>query len=293
MAGHLRCKMNEIIADWMSNAFRPTPFDSTRLKLTNRVCRSTDGRFRPDENRQIRHVWSFLSSLATFNLFLLFLLSLLFRLIPFHRSSSSSSTGHPPARRRARFYSFVFFSLSFFFKGEKHISGTPSAVAYDSSQVDVDGEARIPPHNFLLQFLLDTLTKELDPFPILAIRVIKWKYLKQKEFEQLRCWSNKELRNSTEFNNSPSNSISRRDLLPFFFCFNKKKEKKKKKKKYISRFLLSCGLTAPAFVSVLARAASVLCKVASLTIRATVPTDGEKKMLIIFLRVGDMRGIMQ
>ena len=119
MAGHLRCKMNEIIADWMSNAFRPTPFDSTRLKLTNRVCRSTDGRFRPDENRQIRHVWSFLSSLATFNLFLLFLLSLLLRLIPFHRSSSSSSTGHPPARRRARFYSFVFFSLSFFFQGRK------------------------------------------------------------------------------------------------------------------------------------------------------------------------------
>ena len=293
MAGHLRCKMNEIIADWLSNAFRPTPFDSTRLKLTNRVCRSTDGRFRPDENRQIRHVWSFLSSLATFNLFLLFLLSLLLRLIPFHRSSSSSSTGHPPARRRASFYSFVFFSLSFFFQGRKtHLRHAIRRRLWFITSRCGWGSANSAPQ-FLLQFLLDTLTKELDPFWILAIRVIKWKYLKQKEFEQLRCWSNKELRNSTEFNNSPSNSISRRDLLPFFFCFNKKKEKKKKKKKYISRFLLSCGLTAPAFVSVLARAASVLCKVASLTIRATVPTDGEKKMLIIFLRVGDMRGIMQ
>ena len=145
--------------------------------------------------------------------------------------------GAPSSPKTSKILFFCFLlSLSFFFKGEKHISGTPSAVAYDSSQVDVDGEARIPPHNFLLQFLLDTLTKELDPFPILAIRVIKWKYLKQKEFEQLRCWSNKELRNSTEFNNSPSNSISRRDLLPFFFVLTRKKRRRRRRK---NTFLVS------------------------------------------------------
>ncbi len=114
---HLRCKIKRIAPVCASIDFDSVPSWCARHKLTNRARRRPTGPWRPDQNGQIRHVWSFPPFFFLFIFFYMWCCYL--QLFLLYR-------GTPPARRRASFYSFVPLFLFLFLNEKKEEEEEPA-----------------------------------------------------------------------------------------------------------------------------------------------------------------------
>lgn len=282
------------------------PVDTVWLysSQTGQPCLSLDGRTLPSgwkSPKKTRMVISLLfSSLQPFFFYFFFLFFWLFFFIFFALSHSTVFffffNGAPSSPKTSQFYSFVFFFFSLLLR-EKHLRhAIRRRLWFITGSTWMMGKREFRP-TISLQFLFFNFYWILDqgtwPPPILAILVIKIRRKRILTASFLIKWRLEEIGENL--------TIARQTHSIAGIVFLSRRSKKEQKFivyimfVFLVFFFFSLGLAAPAFVSARAsdRAASVLCKWGSLTIRATTDGPREKKMLIIFWRVGDMRGIMQ